>query len=356
MHLGRPHGISGPGALSSAVPGWRPAYHRDIADSNIYLHYERAGRSQITKAKYNAFPQIVLGDFGESAVQGDDPAEIQPGVFPASTIHPNLEEWTDVYQFGCVIRRLCMAHILEDTKEDDDEDEDDDGENEDDDEENEDDDEEGEDDGEDTVGCGIEEDEDQILEETEIGVEENDEEMGEDGDDSEDNDSEESEFDTWALHRPESHTLQFCNTFFGGQIYSDDLINLLQAFERPDMGTTAVTSEPHLVPTMAWVAGTLLPAARQQMQRHRDPPVPSIAHFQDLDVSWTKPETLRPFAVVPGSAESVNALGRLREDLYGSGQFDRPRPQIQRLEMAPPVLSSRGGGRNDVPASMWEGL
>lgn len=276
MHLGRPHGTSGPDA-SSALPGWRPVHHRDINDSNIYLHYPRAGHSQILKEKYNAFPQIVLGDFGESAIQGDDSAQLQRGVFPASTIRPNLNEWTDVYQLGCVLRRLFMAHIPEDTKEEDDDD----------------------DDGDDEHADEDEEDQ---------------------------SESEEEEFDTWALHRPESHTLQFCNTFFNGQIYSDALIGLLQSFERPNMNTVAVTNELHLVPSIAWVAGTLLPEARRQLQQCREPTAPSVAYYHNLDVSWTKPELLAPFAVVQGSEESMRGLKRVREDAYGAGQFARPRP------------------------------
>lgn len=239
----------------------------------------------------------MLGDFGESAIQGDDPAQLQPGVFPASTIRPNLNEWTDIYQFGCVLRRLCMAHIPEDTKEDD------------------------------------------------------------DVDDEEDaSESEEEEFDTWALHRPESHTLQFCNTFFNGQIYSDALVGLLQSFERPNMNKIAVTNEPHLVPSIAWVAGTLLPEARRQLQQCRQPAVPSVAYYQNLDVSWTKPETLAPFAVVQGSEESMRGLKRVRDDVYGAGQFGRPRPRIQRLEMGPPVLSRKDRDGHDVPADLWENL
>ncbi|ROV99074.1 hypothetical protein VMCG_06697 [Cytospora schulzeri] len=302
LHLGRPHGTSGPDT-SSAVPGWRPVYHRDISDSNIYLHYPRAGRSQILKAKYNAFPQIVLGDFGDSAIQGDDPAQLPTGVFPASTIRPNLNEWTDVHQFGCVLRRMCMTHIPEDTNED-------------------------------------EDDDDENVDQKEES----------------ESKEEEEDFDTWALHRPESHTLQFCNTFLNGQVYSDTLVSLLQGFERPNMNKIAVTDEPNLVPSIAWVAGTLLPEARRQLQQCREPVVPSVAYFNNLDVSWTKPVTLAPFSIVQGSAESMRGLKRVREEAYGAGMFDRPRPRIQRLEMGPPTFSRNDGYENDVPEDMWENL
>lgn len=121
------------------------------------------------------------------------------------------------------------------------------------------------------------------------------------------------------------------------------------------MNTFAVTNESHLVPSIAWVAGTLLPQARSQLQQCREPAVPTIAYFQSLDISWTKPETLTPFAVIPGSEESMRGLKRVREDAFATGEFDRPRPMIQRLEMAPPTLNKTEGG-HDVPADLWENL
>ncbi|KAK7740491.1 hypothetical protein SLS53_005334 [Cytospora paraplurivora] len=349
MHLGRPYGTAGAlgPSTSSALPGWRPVYHRDIDDSNVFLHYPRTGHSQLLRAKYGAFPQVVLGDYGEAAIQGDDQAQIQLGVFPASTISPELKEWTDVYQFGCVLRRLCMAHIPEGTDEDSDDDESG-----------------NEDKEEEEPGDEEEEEEEEKAEVTK------EEEGAEEGEESEEDDEFEAgdeveeqgentdsdganDFDTWALHRPESHTLKFCNQFFGGQIYSDALIGLLERFERPNMGTRAVTNEPELVPSIAWVAETLLPEARRQLQQLRNPKASSVAHYTNLDVSWTKPETIKPFAVDQESDESMRGLKRIRDDAFGDGDFGRPRPKIQRLEMGPPVAKGDG---EDIPEDLWENL
>lgn len=128
LHLGRPRGTSGPDACTP-LPTWRPIYHRDISDSNIFLHYPTTAQSELEMLRARAFPQIVLGDWGEAALCGDDPALLQGGMPPASSISPQLREWTDVHQFGCILRLLCMAHVDLDTysadKAEDEDDEDD---------------------------------------------------------------------------------------------------------------------------------------------------------------------------------------------------------------------------------------
>lgn len=231
MHLGRPRGTSGPGA-DTLLPGWKPIYHRDIADSNIFLHYPTTAHSDLGMYKARAFPQIVLGDWGEAAIHGDDPALLQGGTPPASTISPELGEWTDVHQFGRVLRLLCMAHVDLDTYSDDDEDDDEDD-----------------------------------------GIEDNEDE-------------------SWELDRPDSQTLENCNEYGADKIYSDELIQLLQTFERPDMDTMAIVNQIQYVPPISWIASTLLPMARSRVQSLSQPAVPTVAYYQGLDVSWTKPAGL----------------------------------------------------------------
>lgn len=240
-HLGIPRGASGPGAYTP-VEGWRPIYHRDIADSNIFLHYPTNSRSELDMYRNRAFPQVVLGDWGEAAIHGDGPADVQRGTPPASTISPDLREWTDVHQFGRVLRLLCMAHVDLDTYSDDDD-----------------------------------EDEDEH-------------------DEIEDDDNE-----SWELDRPDSQTLENCNSYGAERVYSDELIQFLQMFERPDMDTAAIINQIQYVPTMAWIASTFLPMARSRVQLLRQPAMPTVDYYRSLDVSWTKPADPVPETVGPGN-------------------------------------------------------
>lgn len=121
--------------------------------------------SELEMHRARAFPQIVLGDWGEAAIYGDDPAVLQGGTTPASTMSPDLREWTDVHQFGCVFRLLCMAQVDLDTFSAEDED----------------------------VDGEIEEDVDE----------------------------------SWELDRPDSQKLKDCNEYRAESIYSDELIQLL---------------------------------------------------------------------------------------------------------------------------------
>lgn len=238
IHLGRPRGTSGPGACTP-LPDWSPIYHRDIADSNILLHYPTTSNSELEIHRARAFPQIVLGDWGEAAIHGDEPANLQGGTPPASSISPQLREWTDVYQFGCVLRLLCMAHVDLDIYS--------------------------------PEHSGFEEEEDEEIED--------------------DND------ESWELDRPDSQTLENCNQYGAEAIYSDELIQLLQAFERPDMGTTVVVDQIQYMPTVEWIAGTLLPVARSRVQALSRPAIPTVDYYRGLDVSWTKPDDPGPIAV-----------------------------------------------------------
>ncbi|KAI7785104.1 hypothetical protein LA080_008140 [Diaporthe eres] len=240
MHLGRPRGSSGPGAYTR-VEGWKPIYHRDIADSNIFLHYPTTSRSELDMYRDRAFPQVVLGDWGEAAIDGDGPANLQRGTPPASTISPELREWTDVHQFGRVLRLLCMAHVDLD------------------------------------IYSAHDEDEDQYDE------------------------IEDYEDESWELDRPDSQTLENCNAYGAEAVYSDELIRFLQMFERPDMDTVAIVDQTQYVPTMEWIASTFLPMARSRVQLLRQPAMPTADYYKTLDVSWTKPAD--PVSVTFGSGK-----------------------------------------------------
>lgn len=232
MHLGLPYGASGPDACT-LVEGWVPIYHRNICDSNIFLDYPETTDSKLEILRAQAFPRVVLGGWGVSAIQGDDPELIQHGTPPASSISPELAEWTDVHQFGCVLRLLCMAHVDLDVHSPD---------------------------------------------------------VDEEGDDAFDHDLDvDMDGEIWERDRPDSQTLENCNEYGEEKVYSSELIRLLKNFERPGMDTNPVLEQIQHVPTVSWIASTLLPLARKRLQQLKNPARPTVDYFSSLDVSWTKP-------------------------------------------------------------------
>ncbi|KAI0186095.1 hypothetical protein EV127DRAFT_411455 [Xylaria flabelliformis] len=89
---------------------WTPIYHRDIAMNNIFIHYperphsERAPRMGFEE---NAFPELVLGDFGQGGIHGDHVDTILGGRWSER----GLEEWHDTYAIFSVVKELCLTHI-----------------------------------------------------------------------------------------------------------------------------------------------------------------------------------------------------------------------------------------------------
>ncbi|KAI0138713.1 hypothetical protein F4776DRAFT_670578 [Hypoxylon sp. NC0597] len=208
-------------------------YHRDIHPSNILIHYPPRGRGRVPTAgnKSNAFPQIILCDFGESALQGDDPNDLKPGQFEEEDEPADFE---DVYQLGCVLRSLCMAHILFPN-----EDEADPNNN--------------------IPG--------QLKDETQ----------------------------EWN-HRPDSRRL--ANVNLVGPAYSNTLINALRNFEWPGQENNLIEEDNNRdhQPSVQWVVYTLLPLARGQVRAYTEGP--HLAGYYDaMDVSWTKPFEPMPYVV-----------------------------------------------------------
>ena len=81
--------------------------HRDLAPNNIYIHYHprRSGFVPKVGLEGNAFPEVVVGDFGAAGQDGDD--KINEGIFDTDEIH----EWEDIYWLGHNLRQLCQTHI-----------------------------------------------------------------------------------------------------------------------------------------------------------------------------------------------------------------------------------------------------
>lgn len=122
---------------------WRRIYHRDLVcvdfgvilrcfnssrhtsntryqwANNIFIHYPPKPKGRIPNhgLESNAFPQVVLGDFGNSGMDGDPQDE---GSFLPINVIPHgddnsqeLREWEDIYCIGVHLREMCMSHIPE---------------------------------------------------------------------------------------------------------------------------------------------------------------------------------------------------------------------------------------------------
>lgn len=115
-------------------PGWTRLYHRDLVwlqcsketcvsvtanerqnAYNVFLNYAPKGPGAVPAAglETNALPQIVLGDFGYSGMDGDDLQKLPDNAEPMPPGQPavQLVEWEDVYTFGKILRDLCMTHV-----------------------------------------------------------------------------------------------------------------------------------------------------------------------------------------------------------------------------------------------------
>lgn len=84
--------------------------------NNVFINYIPKGPGRIPRAGLanNAFPEIVVGDFGNSGVHGDDPA-----ILPQAIYQPidddedddgNIYVWEDIYSTGEMLRKMSMTH------------------------------------------------------------------------------------------------------------------------------------------------------------------------------------------------------------------------------------------------------
>jgi hypothetical protein len=85
--------------------------------SNIFINYPPKGPGRIPKAglESNAFPEIVVGDFGAAAIEGDDPTALDHSRYHSPTGEPDrhgfLEDWEDIFSVGEALREMAMTHI-----------------------------------------------------------------------------------------------------------------------------------------------------------------------------------------------------------------------------------------------------
>lgn len=198
---------------------------------NIFINYPpfKGGRIPKEGLEANAFPQIVLGDFGRSGTDTDDtmmlPLNVLGGESPENT---ELRLWEDTYAAGSTLRRLCQAHLSYDY--------------------------------------------------VDLGAPD------------------------WNDRRPDNIRMADLNARDGSvPDYSDQLIDLLGNFEYDGMetGVDIIDLEDPLgevTATSRWMVDTLYPAARDRVAAYRNPPAGKPAgYFDELDVSWTRPEAVTPF-------------------------------------------------------------
>ncbi|KAI0009640.1 hypothetical protein F4779DRAFT_640371 [Xylariaceae sp. FL0662B] len=262
-------------AGSGNRPGvWRVVYHRSIAETNVMINYPLRPRGRLPNSgnPNNAFPDIVLVDFGESAIDGDDDNDLKPGIFWEG----QKNEWEDVYQLGCVLRGLCMTHVLFPK-------------------------------------------EDPNVPNNSIPGQFKDESNG------------------W-IHRPDSRRLAAVNAHPVGPAYSNELINSLSMFEWPGQQTTLIDLGVYrnFVPGVDWVVNTLLPRAVNRVRQYRTGPKPA-GYYNALDVSWTKPYMPMPYVADTKKRNLNTTLQRaLERDDFELCGLEYPVPRITRPLPGPP--------------------
>ncbi|KAI1390642.1 uncharacterized protein F4822DRAFT_441939 [Hypoxylon trugodes] len=72
-----------PGRDNPGPPGWRFISHRDFVSNNIFIHYHARAKGFEPSYNYvtNAFPEIVVGDFGDAAQEDEFPELITEGIY-----------------------------------------------------------------------------------------------------------------------------------------------------------------------------------------------------------------------------------------------------------------------------------
>lgn len=75
---------------------------------SVYIDYEPRGQGPTPASGQirNALPVIRIGNWEDSAIEGDTIPLV-----PAGRFGQNPNEWEDVFGFGQIIRRLMMAHV-----------------------------------------------------------------------------------------------------------------------------------------------------------------------------------------------------------------------------------------------------
>lgn len=87
--------------------------------NNVFINYPPRGPGRIPRAgvESNAFPEIMVGDFGNAGIEGDDPATLPVCVYQPLEDEDTegfMAEWEDIYSVGEMLRTMVLAHIPND--------------------------------------------------------------------------------------------------------------------------------------------------------------------------------------------------------------------------------------------------
>ncbi|KAI1660020.1 hypothetical protein F4813DRAFT_401031 [Daldinia decipiens] len=261
---------------------WEYISHRDLVQNNIFIHYHprRPGRRPNIGLETNAFPEVIVGDFGEANMENDPEGILSNAIIAEIGVRPwddmvctlemlllgvFLEEflkllhlqwltystsrgwsktdWHIRYFMGETLRLMVQAHIP------------------------------------------LAEDENEI-------------------------------------DRPNQIPVNTVNNRIAppDTPYSEELIELLEHFEFPNSEDLVPISETiqdedgntvplsDYLPTAEWIVDTMLPLARRKVRRYRGIGRKPVGYFDALDVSWTKPERIMPFSYThpPGGQDAGN--------------------------------------------------
>lgn len=88
------------------------------AGNNVFINYPPRGPGRIprTGLESNAFPEIVVGDFGNAGIEGDDVTKLPMSIYAVPYGEDDddggfLEDWEDTFSVGEVLRTMSMTHV-----------------------------------------------------------------------------------------------------------------------------------------------------------------------------------------------------------------------------------------------------
>ncbi|KAJ2985230.1 hypothetical protein NUW58_g5647 [Xylaria curta] len=93
------------GTTSNNASGLPAAFDKGVSDNwVIFLHYNTSSLPEPPDGfESNAFPELILGDFGHAAEEGDVEHYVMPGAWNTPRV---ISEWHDVYSIFHTAKQL----------------------------------------------------------------------------------------------------------------------------------------------------------------------------------------------------------------------------------------------------------